>query len=88
MSDRDVKILAVDDHPAFREVLMDLIADEAGFVLVGQASSGEEAVRAVDRLAPELVFTDVVMPGMGGIAATQTTPQPSPRDRCRADLGR
>jgi DNA-binding NarL/FixJ family response regulator len=40
-------------------------------VLVGQAASGEEAVQAVDRLAPELVLMDVVMPGMGGIAATQ-----------------
>ena len=70
MSHQDVKIVAVDDHRAFREVLRDLIAAAPGFVLVGQASSGEEAVRAVERLTPELVFMDVAMPGMGGIAAT------------------
>jgi two-component system, NarL family, nitrate/nitrite response regulator NarL len=67
----DVKILAVDDHRAFRDALRDVIAAAPGFVLVGQASSGEEALRVVDCLAPELVLMDVVMPGMGGIAATQ-----------------
>src|ERR1700722_1993338 len=67
----DVKILAVDDHRAFREALRDVIAAAPGFVLVGQATSGEEALRAVECLAPELVLMDVVMPGMGGIAATQ-----------------
>ncbi len=71
VSQPDVKILAVDDHRAFREALRDLIAAVPGFVLVGQASSGEEAVRAAESLAPELVLMDVVMPGMGGIAATQ-----------------
>jgi CheY-like chemotaxis protein len=71
VSDRDVRILAVDDHRAFREALRDLIAAAPGFVLVGQASSGEEALRVVESLSPELVFMDVVMPGMGGIAATR-----------------
>ena len=67
-----VRILAVDDHKAFREALRELIAAIPGFVLVGQAASGEEAVGAAERLAPELVVMDVVMPGMGGIAAART----------------
>jgi DNA-binding NarL/FixJ family response regulator len=67
----DIKILAVDDHRAFREALRDLIAAAPGFVLVGQACSGEEALRAVECLAPELVLMDIAMPGMGGIAATR-----------------
>jgi CheY-like chemotaxis protein len=69
--ERDIKILTVDDHRAFREALRDLIAAAPGFVLVGQACTGEEAVRAVECLTPELVLMDVVMPGMGGIAAAQ-----------------
>ncbi len=66
-----VKILAVDEHRIFREALRDLIAAVPEFVLVGQACSGEEAVRAVERLSPELVLMDVAMPGMGGIAAAR-----------------
>ncbi len=66
-----VRILAVDDHRAFREALRDLVAAIPGFVLVGQAASGEEAVRAVEQLAAQLVLMDVVMPGMDGIAAAQ-----------------
>jgi DNA-binding NarL/FixJ family response regulator len=61
----------VDDHKDFLVALRELIAVIPGFVLVGQASSGEEAVRAVERLSPELVVMDVVMPGMGGIAAAR-----------------
>jgi chemotaxis response regulator CheB len=67
-----VTVLAVDDHQAFREALEDLVAAAPDFVLVGQASSGEQAVRDVERLAPQLVVMDVAMPGMGGIAAART----------------
>jgi DNA-binding NarL/FixJ family response regulator len=68
---RDVTILAVDDHEAFRDVLRDLIAAVPGFLLVGEAGSGEEATRAVDLLSPQLVLMDVTMPGIGGIAAAR-----------------
>jgi DNA-binding NarL/FixJ family response regulator len=70
--DPAVRVLAVDDHEPFREALRDLIAAAPGFDLVGQASSGEEALDAVERLSPQVVLMDVVMPGMGGIAAART----------------
>jgi DNA-binding NarL/FixJ family response regulator len=69
---RDVAVLAVDDSRTFRDALRDMIAATPGFVLVGQACRGEEAVRAVEALSPQLVMMDVVMPGIGGIAATRT----------------
>jgi DNA-binding NarL/FixJ family response regulator len=69
--DRDVKIFVVDDHEVFRDVLRDLIAAAPGFLLVGEACSGEEATRAVDLLSPQLVLMDVAMPGIGGVAAAR-----------------
>jgi DNA-binding NarL/FixJ family response regulator len=66
-----VRILAVDDHPAVRGALRDLIAAAPEFVLVGLACSGEEALRDVARLSPQLVVMDVIMPGIGGIAAAR-----------------
>jgi DNA-binding NarL/FixJ family response regulator len=64
-----VRVLAVDDNQAFREVLQDLIAAAPGFALVGLACSGEEALDGFARIAPQLVLMDVMMPGIGGIAA-------------------
>jgi two-component system, NarL family, nitrate/nitrite response regulator NarL len=68
---RAVTTLAVDDHPGFLEALEDLIAASPDFVLVGEALSGEDAVRDAERLSPQLILMDVVMPGMGGIAAAR-----------------
>lgn len=70
-SEAVVRTLAVDDHGAFREALRELIAATPGFLLVGEARSGEEAVLAAERLSPQLVLMDVVMPGMGGISASR-----------------
>jgi DNA-binding NarL/FixJ family response regulator len=69
--EQDLRILAVDDHQPFRDALRDLITAAPGCVQVGQACSGEEAVRACERLSPLLVLMDVAMPGMDGIAAAR-----------------
>lgn len=63
-SSREVKVLAVDDNASFRETLRDLVAACSEFAVAGVACSGEEAVRAVDALDPEIVLMDVVMPGI------------------------
>lgn len=69
----------MDDHQGFREVLRELVAAARGFVLVGEASSGEEAVYAVDRLSPRLVLLDLIMPGIGGLAAARAILSRHPR---------
>jgi DNA-binding NarL/FixJ family response regulator len=74
----NVSVLAVDDHQAFREALRDLIAAAPGFVLVGLARSGEEALDGFDRISPQLVLMDVAMPGMGGIATARVIARDHP----------
>jgi two-component system, NarL family, invasion response regulator UvrY len=66
-----MNILLVDDHAANREEMSALIAAQKDLCVVGQAASGEEAVRQVELLQPDLVVMDVVMPGMNGIEATR-----------------
>lgn len=68
---REVAVLVVDDQERFRVALREVIARARGFALVGEACSGEEATEAVAVLSPELVLMDVMMPGIGGIAAAR-----------------
>lgn len=68
-NDSRVGTLAVDDRREFLVALRELIAAMPGFTLIGEAGSGEEAIRAVERLSPQLVVMDVMMPGMDGVSA-------------------
>ena len=66
-----VRVLTVDDQRPFRVAAAAVVRRAAGFELVGEAPSGEEALRAVGELGPDLVLMDINMPGMGGIEATR-----------------
>ena len=66
-----IKVLIVDDHQMVRFGTRRLLEDESGLQIVGEASSGEEAIEAVDVLNPQVVLMDVQMPGIGGLEATR-----------------
>jgi two-component system response regulator NreC len=66
-----IRLLLVDDHEVVRAGLRMLFTAEKDMTIVGEASSAEEAIRAVQELKPDVVLMDVVMPGMSGIAATR-----------------
>jgi DNA-binding NarL/FixJ family response regulator len=66
-----VSVLVVDDHGSSREVVREVVAATDGFELVGEATSGEQALDATDELRPQLVIMDKRMPGMGGIEASR-----------------
>jgi two-component system invasion response regulator UvrY len=62
-----VSVLAVDDQAVFRRIAGALVQASEGFELVGEASSGEEAIARVAELQPDMVLLDVRMPGLDGI---------------------
>ena len=64
---RSVRVLTIDDQALFRRVARDVIDATPGFEPIGEAGSGDEGLRAVEELEPDLVLLDVRMPGMNGI---------------------
>jgi DNA-binding NarL/FixJ family response regulator len=65
-----VRVVIVDDHDLFRTGLRNLL-EEQGVDILGEASTGSEAVRSVRELAPDVVVMDLNMPGMTGVEATR-----------------
>lgn len=63
------RVLVVDDHELFREGVVATLDSEPGFKVVGQAGSGDEALRAASELRPDLILLDLYMPGRSGLSA-------------------
>jgi DNA-binding NarL/FixJ family response regulator len=76
-----VRALIVDDHPMFRRGLRTLLAALPEIDVVGEAGSGEEAVRLAGELHPDLVLMDLQMPGGSGLAATRAIVNADPHTR-------
>lgn len=72
------RVLLVDDHRLFREGVASLLQRADDIELVGEAATGEEAVRLVEDLLPDIALMDLKMPGMGGIEATRAIVGRSP----------
>ncbi|OUM84326.1 MAG: DNA-binding response regulator [Bacillus thermozeamaize] len=66
-----IKVLLVDDHEMVRIGLAAVLGTEEDIELVGEASSGEEGIRIVEKYKPDVVLMDLVMEGMDGIEATR-----------------
>ena len=64
-----IKVMVVDDHPIMRNGLRDVLEASGRFEVVGQAADGEEAVRTVEEMKPEVIVMDVIMPHKDGIDA-------------------
>ncbi|MEZ5079182.1 MAG: response regulator transcription factor [Thermoleophilia bacterium] len=77
-SHRRLSLLLVDDHLVVREGVRRLLAQHDDIVVVGEASSGTEALELVDRRRPDVVLMDIQMPGMDGIQATKRMVEAAP----------
>jgi len=65
-----LRILVADDHPLFREGVRNVVDSTEGMTVVGEAATGEEAVKLSLELLPDVVLMDIRMPGLNGIEAT------------------
>jgi len=66
-----IKVLVVDDHELVRSGISRILADQNGIEVIGEASSGEEAVQFTKETPPDIVLMDIRMPGIGGLEATR-----------------
>ena len=76
-----ITILVVDDHAVVREGLRAFLGLQDGFEIVGEAGDGDEALEQAERLDPDVILMDLVMPGRDGVSAMQMLNQRASRSR-------
>lgn len=76
-----LRVLIADDHPLFRHGIHEFLNLSPDIQVVGEATSGEEAVSQADALHPDVILMDVNMPGVNGIEATRRILHDSPHIR-------
>ncbi|MDD5468070.1 MAG: response regulator transcription factor [Anaerolineales bacterium] len=74
-----IRILLVDDHEVVRTGLRMLIQDEADILILGEASTGEEAIALTRELQPDVVVMDLTLPDISGIDITRTLKNETPQ---------
>jgi len=78
---RRIRIILVDDHAVIRQALRMLLEAQPELEVVADVENGREAVQAAERLRPDVVLMDVVMPGLNGLEATRQIRKVSPSTR-------
>lgn len=76
-----IKVFLADDHPVVRQGLRTFLESRPGIEVVGEAGDGETAVTEVERLRPDVVLMDLVMPGGGGLSAIRRMREQAPDTR-------
>jgi two-component system response regulator NreC len=76
---RKIRLLLCDDHALFRAGITAVLNEQTGLEVVGEAGNGRAAVEEADRLRPDVVLMDIMMPGLGGYEATRRIRQANPQ---------
>src|SRR5258707_473227 len=76
-----ISILITDDHALVRQGIRDFLELQPDLSVIGEADSGEAALKLAGELAPDVVLMDLVMPGMSGVEATRRVKQASPHSQ-------
>jgi DNA-binding NarL/FixJ family response regulator len=77
--EESIRVLIADDHPLFRDGMRGLLGSLPDMEVVGEASSGEQAMELARELQPDVILMDIKMPGINGIEATREILHTSPR---------
>jgi DNA-binding NarL/FixJ family response regulator len=73
-----IRVLVADDHPLFRDGMRGLLDSIADAEVVGEATTGEEAIVLAEKLQPDVILMDIKMPDINGIEATREILHTSP----------
>src|SRR5215212_10098372 len=76
-----LRVLIADDHPVFRDGIRTLLEATPNTEVVGEATTGEEAILLATKCRPDLILMDVQMPGVNGIEATRQIAASQPQVR-------
>ena len=74
-----IRLLVADDHTLFRRGIVGLLSAQPDMEVVGEAGSGEEAVRETVKVSPGVVLMDIGMPGVSGLEATKEIRKQAPK---------
>jgi NarL family two-component system response regulator LiaR len=80
MTDK-ISLLITDDHVLVRQGIRVFLELQPDFTVLGEADSGETAVRMAAELAPDVILMDLLMPGIGGVEATRQVKHVSPHSQ-------
>lgn len=87
MTLKTYSIFLAEDHPLVRRALRQLLEDEANLMVVAEAESAESALAQLPNIAPDMILTDLSLPGVSGIELVEALTQQRPELPCLVVTG-